>query len=111
MKLIPLTFLALTTAGGAAFADEPVGFQEGMKLLTKYNCQICHSADKAMAGPSLHDIAKKYASDPHARSVLSESILNGSSGTWDSAAPMPPTKVPDSDLRPLVDWILSLNQY
>jgi cytochrome c len=110
MKLIPLTFLALA-AMGAAFADEPVGFQEGMKLLTKYNCQTCHSVDKAMAGPSLHAIANKFSSDPHARSVLSESILNGSSGTWDSATPMPPTKVPDSDLRPLVDWILSLNQY
>jgi len=110
MKLISLTFLALS-ATGAAWADEPVGFQEGMKLLTKYNCQTCHSVDKAMAGPSLHAVAKKYASDPHARSVLSESIVNGSSGTWDSAAPMPPTKVPDPDLRPLVDWILSLKQY
>jgi cytochrome c len=110
MKLIPLTLLALS-ATGAAFADEPVGFRQGMKLLTKYNCQTCHAVDKAMAGPSLHAVAKKYASDPHARSVLSESILNGSSGTWDSAAPMPPTKIPDSDLRPLVDWILSLNQY
>jgi len=110
VKLIPLTFLALT-ATGVALADEPVGFQQGMKLLTKYNCQTCHSVDNAKTGPSLHAVAKKYASDPHARSVLSESIVNGSSGTWDSAAPMPPTKIPDSDLRPLVDWILSLNQY
>jgi cytochrome c len=110
MKLIPLTLLLLS-ATGAAFADEPVGFREGMKLLTKYHCQTCHSADKAMAGPSLHAIAKKYASDPHARSVLSESILNGSSGVWDSVAPMPPTQVPDSDLRKMVDWILALNQY
>ena len=110
MKLIPLTIL-LVLATGTAFADEPVGFQHGMQLLTKYRCQTCHSVDKAMAGPSLHAVAKRYASDPHARSVLSESIVNGSSGTWDSAAPMPPTKIPDSDLRPLVDWILSLNQY
>jgi cytochrome c len=110
MKLIPLTFLALSITG-VALADEPVGFQQGMTLLTKYNCQTCHSVDKAMAGPSLHAVAKRYASDPHARSVLSESILNGSSGTWDSAASMPPTKIPNSDLRPLVDWILSLNQY
>jgi cytochrome c len=110
MKLIPLTLIALSAAG-AASADEPVGMQQGMKLLNRYHCQTCHSVDKAMAGPSLHAVAKKYASDPHARSVLSESILNGASGSWDSAAPMPPTQVPDSDLRPLVDWILSLNQY
>jgi len=75
VKLIPLTFLALT-ATGVALADEPVGFQQGMKLLTKYNCQTCHSVDNARTGPSLHAVAKKYASDPHARSVLSESIVN-----------------------------------
>jgi cytochrome c len=67
--------------------------------------------DRPMTGPSLHDIAKKYASDPHARGVLGESIRNGSSGVWGDTAPMPPTKIPDSELRPLVDWILSLRQY
>jgi cytochrome c len=64
-----------------------------------------------MAGPSLRDVAKKYASDPHARAELSQSIVNGSSGVWDSTAPMPPSNVPASDLRPLVEWILSLAQY
>ena len=122
MKLVPLTFLpvlsaaglvsaSLLSAAGSAFADEPIGFQDGMRLITKYNCQVCHSVDRPMAGPSLHDVAKKYASDPHARGVLSESILNGSTGVWSDTAPMPPTKVPASDLRPMVEWILSLNQY
>jgi cytochrome c len=114
MKLLPLTLISaagLMSMAGAALADEPVGFQNGMKLLTKYNCQTCHSVDNPMAGPSLHDVAKKYASDPHARSVLSESITNGSSGVWGATAPMPPTKIPDSDLKPLVEWILSLSQY
>ena len=98
-------------APGPALADEPVGFQKGSALLAKYRCQTCHSVDRAMAGPSLRDVARKYESDPHARSVLSESILNGSSGIWGGAVPMPPTKVPAADLRPLVDWILSLAQY
>jgi cytochrome c len=118
MKLIPqmprrmasgaLILAAGMSIGAAATADEPVGFQNGMKLLTKYNCRTCHSVDKPMAGPSLHDIAKKYSSDPHARGVLSESIVNGSSGVW-GTVPMPPTKIPDSDLKPLVEWILSLS--
>jgi cytochrome c len=116
MKLLSVTILITSAAagaagGGTAMADEPVGFQEGMHLLTKYNCQTCHSVDKTMAGPSLHDVAKKYASDPHARAALSQSIVNGSSGVWDSTAPMPPSNVPPSDLRPLVEWILSLAQY
>jgi cytochrome c len=110
VKLLALTILLISGAG-TAFADEPVGFDRGMKLLTKYNCRTCHSVDRSMAGPSLQDIATKYASDPHARGVLSESILNGSFGVWGGPAPMPPTKIPPADLRPLVEWILSLNQY
>ncbi len=110
MKLLPLTVLWIAAAG-SAFADEPIGFQEGTRLLTKYHCQTCHAVDSPLAGPSLHDVAKKYASDPHARGVLSESILNGSTGVWGSTSPMPPTKVPAADLKPLVEWILSLNQY
>ncbi|HEY3850394.1 MAG TPA: c-type cytochrome [Steroidobacteraceae bacterium] len=117
MKLLPPVFFSpavvffLMSAAGAAFADEPVGFQEGMRLLAKYHCQTCHAVDRTLAGPSLHDVAKKYASDPHARSVLGESILNGSTGVWGGAVPMPPTKVPAADLKPLVEWILSLDQY
>lgn len=110
MKLLALTILSILGAG-VALADEPIGFEQGMKLLTKYNCQTCHSVDRAKAGPSLQDIAKKYASDPHARGVLSESILNGSTGVWGSVTPMPPVNVPDKDLKPLVEWILSLSQY
>lgn len=109
--LVPSALLLTAMLCGRASADEPIGFQEGLALLQKYNCQTCHAVDRPMAGPSLHAIAKKYASDPHARGVLSESILNGSIGVWGSAAPMPPIKVPAADLRPLVEWILSLNQY
>lgn len=110
MRLVSL-LLALFAACVPALADEPIGFQQGMHLLAKYQCQSCHAIDRSLAGPSLHAIAKKYASDPHARGVLSESILNGSIGVWGSAVPMPPVAVPAKDLRPLVEWILSLNQY
>jgi cytochrome c len=99
--------LVVVAAVATAQADEPVGFQRGMRLATKYNCQSCHSPDKTMAGPSFRDIAKHYASDPNARGEVSNNILNGSSGAWGDSA-MPPVAVPEADLRPLVDFILSL---
>jgi cytochrome c len=99
---------ALAAASGpAARADEPVGYATGASLLAKYQCQSCHALDEGGRGPSLHAIADKYAGDPHAREDLAGSVRNGSVGAW-GPTPMAGYDVPDSDLRPLVDWILSL---
>jgi cytochrome c len=103
-RLIPLI---LVLAATVAQADEPVGDQTGLKLVQKYNCQQCHTIDKAHGGPSFAAIAKRYASDPNARDEVAANILNGSSGAW-GPLPMPPVAVSKDDLRPLVDWILSL---
>jgi cytochrome c len=99
--------MILMLAAAAAQADEPVGDQTGLKLVQKYNCQQCHSIDKPHVGPSFSAIAKRYASDPNARSEVAANILNGSTGAW-GPLPMPPVAVSKEDLRPLVDWILSL---
>jgi cytochrome c len=103
-RLLPLTLL-LTAA--AAFADEPVGDQTGLKLVQRYNCQQCHSIDRSLSGPSFQAIAKRYASDPNARNEVAANILNGSTGAW-GPVPMAPVAVSKEDLRRLVDWILSL---
>jgi cytochrome c len=108
MKLKTLPVLAALCISAAALADEPVGFDEGSKLVGKYQCQACHSTDKTMDGPSFHDIAKRYGSDPNAQAEVSEHILNGSSGAW-GPRPMPSTAIPDAELKMLVEWILSLN--
>jgi len=91
----------------AVRADEPVAYSTGESLLAKYQCQACHKLYDSGRGPSLHAIADKYASDPHARENLAGSVLNGSVGAW-GPTPMAGYKVPESELRPLVDWILSL---
>jgi len=104
-RVIPLI---LILAAAAAQADEPVSDQAGLKLVQKYNCQQCHTIDKTHGGPSFSAIAKRYASNPNARNEVAANILNGSTGAW-GPVPMPPVAVSKEDLRPLVDWILSLN--
>ena len=104
-RVVPLI---LILAAAAAQADEPVGDQTGLKLVEKYNCQQCHTIDKTHGGPSFSAIAKRYASDPNARNEVAARILNGSTGAW-GPLPMPPVAVSKEDLRPLVDWILSLD--
>jgi cytochrome c len=102
------SFLALGLAAiAAAVADEPISYAEGARLMAKYNCQTCHALDKKSAGPSLREIAKRYASVPTAAIQLESKVVNGSTGAW-GPIPMPPSNVPQEDLQKLVEWTLSL---
>jgi cytochrome c len=109
MKQPPWILIIALFSFSAARAEEP-GFAEGTKLLAKYNCQQCHSLDKAGVGPSLRAVAKRYASDPNARSELQTTILNGSTGAW-GPTPMAGVQVSEADLKRMVQFILSLNEY
>jgi len=109
LKPFARAFLIALIALQSARAEEP-GFAEGTKLAAKYNCQACHKLDKAAAGPSFRAIAKRYASDPNAQGELETNIRNGSAGAW-GPTPMAGVDVPQSDLTPLVAFILSLKAY
>jgi cytochrome c len=75
------------------------------QLLTKYNCQACHTVDKKLVGPAYKEVAAKYAGDAGAAAKLEQKVKSGGSGVW-GAIPMPPNNVPDADLKTLVEWIL-----
>ena len=98
---VALAWLGVPGAAGAA-ADDAAATQ----LLTKYNCQACHTADKKLVGPSYKEIAAKYAGDAGAPAKLAAKIKSGGSGVW-GAIPMPPNNVPDADLKTIVEWILA----
>jgi cytochrome c len=101
-------FLILLLALSAvASADEPISYSTGSQLMAKYGCQSCHGMYNTLAGPSLSAIAKRYASDPNAEEEVEANVLNGSSGAWGDNE-MPSNDVPEEDLEPLVEWILSL---
>ena len=76
------------------------------QLLTKYNCQACHTVDKKLVGPTYKEVAAKYAGDSAALAKLEQKVKTGGSGVW-GAIPMPPNNVPDADLKTLVEWILA----
>ena len=108
MKIILIVVLALG-AVSVAGADEVISNSKARALLTKYGCQTCHTVgDSSLAGPSFTAIAKKYASDPQAVGDLETSVVNGSSGTWGNNT-MPPTDIPNNDLKRLIVWILQLS--
>ena len=96
-----LAGLWVPSSVGAATSDAAA-----TQLLTKYNCQACHTVDKKLVGPSYKEVAAKYAGDNAAPAKLEQKIKNGGSGVW-GAVPMPPNNVPDADLKTLVAWILA----
>jgi cytochrome c551/c552 len=108
MKVRVPIFLFALAAVSAAAADEPIGHAMGTELMAKYKCSSCHSMqdNPSMQGPSLRAIAHKYASAPEAKDELESVVLEGTSGDW-GPNKMPPTDVPQPDLRYLVEWILA----
>ena len=87
-------------SAGLAFANE--------ELFKKSNCMACHAVDKKVLGPSLKDVATKYAGDSSAAAMLAKKIQVGGVGAW-GQMPMPAqAQVSDADAKTLADYILSL---
>jgi cytochrome c len=101
-----LAICAAALAGGLGVSSAAGAAADASPLLTKYNCQACHSVDKKLVGPNYKEVAAKYASDAGAPAKVAQKIKTGGSGVW-GQIPMPPNNVPDADLKTIVDWILA----
>jgi len=88
----------------AGHAAEPAG----EALFEKNDCKTCHTVDHKLVGPSYEDVAKKFAGQADAEQTLIDAVKKGHVGTW-GQVPMPPhPSMPDSEIKTIVDWILSL---
>ena len=104
LSIIAGTLLLAGNSGDATAADAA----KAEALAKQYNCLQCHSADKKLIGPSYKEVATRYKGKPDASAVLAKSIKGGVKGTW-GPIPMPANdKVPDGDIKILVNWILSM---
>lgn len=100
--------LPLAFAAGPARAQTGAAGQSGLTLAQQQNCMSCHSVTRTLMGPSLRDVASKYASKPDAQAYLAHKILEGSSGAWGSV-PMPAnTQLSPGQAATLAGWILTL---
>lgn len=99
-----LATLLVAVSFGPGRAAEP----SGEALFEKNDCKTCHAIDHKLVGPSYEDVAKKFAGQPNAETTLIDAVKNGHVGTW-GQVPMPPhPTMPDSEIKAIVDWILSL---
>jgi len=108
------TATAPVPAGGAkaapAKAGAPLDMASGQALLQKEGCAACHAVDKKIVGPAYVDVAAKYKGDTSAAAKLVQKVKSGGAGVW-GQVPMPPNpKVPEEDVKALVNWILTLKK-
>lgn len=98
---------AMTAALSVSTAALAAG--SGEALFKQSNCTACHAVDRKSVGPSLKDVAIKYAGDKDAHAKLEKKMRNGGSGVF-GTIPMPgtPKTVSDGDIKAMVTWILSL---
>ena len=81
---------------------------EGEKLFQTHDCSTCHAIDTKIVGPAYVDVAKKYAGKPGAVEMLVKAVKDGHVGTW-GMVPMPAhPNMPVSQIKTIVEWILTL---
>ena len=77
-----------------------------LALFAKHNCTACHAVDRKVLGPSMQEVAKKYASRADRVEYLSGKIVGGAAGGW-GAIPMPAQSLPKADAQALAQWVAS----
>lgn len=76
-------------------------------LAERSGCLACHGATTRVLGPSLAEIATRYADDSGAEGRLVAKVREGGQGEW-GIIPMPPhPQLQRSDAHDLVRWMLS----
>lgn len=95
-----LVFSGLTGTMSFAHAD--------YALLVKSNCLACHAIDKRKYGPTLNEVASKYANDSKAAEKLAKKIKAGGSGVWGADVMPPQPKLSRADALILAKYVLSL---
>ncbi|WP_374954961.1 c-type cytochrome [Paraburkholderia sp. BL21I4N1] len=89
------------TAGDAANAAHSTSASE-------QTCRACHSIDTTKVGPPFRAISERYRGDPDAVAKLEKSMLEGSSGKWNTGAVMPPNAISHADAERFARWILGV---
>lgn len=105
-----LRFLALILVIGSAFSPGTVSAEpsELQLLLQKNNCLACHMIDKRKYGPTLKEVAEKYAGDSGAVEKLAAKIKAGGTGVWGEDVMPPQAQVSDAEAQKIAKLVLSL---
>lgn len=107
MKAIA-TILAATAGASLAAGAHAADAKAAEALAKASGCLACHTVDKKLVGPSYKEIADKYRKEKGAEAKLIGKVKAGGKGVWGDV-PMPPNAhVKDTDIKTIVQWIMSI---
>ncbi len=104
-----------TTAAPAAAASSDIPHKKGLELIGASDCTTCHKVhtadDGPTTGPAYDQVAAKYS--PAADTTIDrlvKKITTGGSGVWGTVPMTPHSTVPETDIREMVAYIMSLKK-
>ena len=89
--------------------SENKDYDKGLALIGKSDCLTCHKVDEKLIGPPYREVAKKYASLPHAVDTLAAKVVRGGSGNWGAVPMAAHPQINMDDAKQMVKYILLLN--
>jgi cytochrome c len=91
---------------GTAPAKGPVAAEgdAAAGLLQASGCTACHALESRLVGPSLREVAARYAGRADAAAYLAGKIRSGGSDVWGASA-MPPQSLPEPDAQAIARWL------
>lgn len=99
----PVRGISIAAAVAAPAAQEA----SARSIAERSGCLACHGASARIVGPSLAEIAGKYAKDAGAEPRLVAKVRDGGAGVWGNV-PMPPQPhLKEGELRAVVRWVLT----
>ena len=92
-------------AGAEDEEERPLGYRQ----IARSDCKSCHNTFVKTIGPSYTDIAKRYRNNEPNTSMLVEKIKNGGAGVWGETPMSAHEDLPESTIRSMVAYIMSLD--
>jgi len=84
---------------------------EGKELFAHSDCLTCHMMEMRLIGPSLMQVAKKYAPTDRNIETLSKKIITGGSGNWGPIPMTPHPNLSKEEAATVVKYILSIKNF
>jgi cytochrome c len=103
-----LAAAVMLPAGNACAEEDSAGDEAMLELAWDSGCFNCHDVHERIRGPAWVEVARRYRGDDDAFERLVETVISGGSGNWGDDTMSPNRRVPEEDIRTLVEWLLAL---